>query len=125
MVAAVAIERVCTALEQGARIVWEERARIVWEERTIRGPRGVVTRLTEEPRAVRALMRRASIFREELQDRGPDLPRLILSGVKAEEGACYSCGEPHPHGGRCPACAVAVYLALDLVPPRDVVEATG
>jgi hypothetical protein len=113
MVATPAVEVLRRVLESGARVIWEERV--------IRGPRWAITLLAEEPEAKRAIMRRAETFRAQLRERGQELPSLRMSDAQSiRTDSCYSCGESNTRGGRCMLCLVAVYVALDLVPPRDV-----
>ena len=113
MVASPAVEVLRRVLESGARVVWEERV--------IRGPRWAIALLEEEPEAKRAIMRRAETFRAQLRERGRELPSLTMpDALSTRADSCYSCGESNTRGGRCMLCVVAVYVALDLVPPRDV-----
>jgi len=104
------VEAFCRAFQCGARVMWEER--------TIRGPAGALAGLREEPEATRAVMRRAQMFRSEFLKGGRELPGFKMPGVIPHHGCCHSCGEPQADGGRCATCVIAVYVALDLMPPR-------
>jgi len=96
-------------------------ARIEWDERRIKGSHGALAGLREEPEATRAIMRRAEVFHAALQQHGAQLPILTIPHKKRSgHGTCYSCGETHVNGGRCPACAIAVYLALNVMPPEEL-----
>src|SRR5437870_5814491 len=70
----------------------------------------------QEGAELREVLRRAAVFRGqlELSGDGPIIPYLILPDVPPPRlGACISCGIALQGSWRCPVCLLAVYIALD------------
>lgn len=106
------------ALADGGRVVWDppERPRL-------RVTPAWAVLLRNDTGAVRAVLERAVCFRHQIEASRyrPGLPCLILPHAPApRHGACISCGAPVGHGWRCAPCLVAVYIALEAVPPSDL-----
>jgi len=105
------VRGILAALSRGAEVIWEppERPRI-------RTPEGVSDLLRQDMGATREVLRRAVIFRGQLEEFSP-APLLVLpEGVKSESG-CISCGAEIPEVKiRCPLCQTAAWIALDLTP---------
>jgi len=77
---------------------------------------------------LRELLRRAAIFRQQaarfLQE-GRALPLLLLPEHPGADG-CLSCGATVAAGSfRCPLCALAVQLALDVLPLSPLHQEDG
>jgi hypothetical protein len=68
------------------------------------------------------VLRRAVCFRQQLAAPGP-VPFLRLPGAPDVRDGCLSCGVLLQGGFRCPLCALAAWIALDLRPP--ILEPTG
>jgi len=65
---------------------------------------------------LREVLRRAAVFRRQLEMSGdtPIIPYLILPDIPSPRlGACISCGVAVLGRWRCPVCLMAVYIALD------------
>jgi hypothetical protein len=85
-------------------------------------------RTEPEKAELREVLRRAALFRRQLEVSadGPIIPYLILPDVESPRlGACISCGVAVQSSWRCPVCLMSVYIALgkdieiDLI---DIVE---
>lgn len=64
---------------------------------------------------LREVLRRAVLFRRQLEvsASGPIIPYLILPDApSSSRGACISCGAAAQGSWRCPACLMAVYIAV-------------
>lgn len=102
------------ALAHGGRVVWDPPER-PW----LLLPKGVRERLEPDRETIREVMRRATVFRAQAAGfirEGRPLPTLVLPGHRGDRG-CISCGAPAGPGPfRCPVCALAVALALEVEP---------
>ena len=102
-----ALETFSHALARGGKILWD----------TPGGPRIMVPkalreRLEVDRETIREILRRATIFREQVTRPGP-WPILTLPHRQEGEG-CLSCGVAVRAGHfRCEVCALAVNLALE------------
>ena len=98
------------ALADGGAVIWEPRDR----PRLRVGAQWAAS-LRRDNGPVREILRRAVIFRAQIEDSmgGPIVPYLILPGVpECHVGQCLSCGSPATSGWRCSLCLVAIYIAL-------------
>jgi hypothetical protein len=98
--------------------------RVVWDPPRYRGPAAAMALFKEVPDAARELLRRAAVFREQIESWNSTgrigVPLLVLPAAPAPRlGACVSCGASIERGWRCPVCLHAVELALGLSPPND------
>ena len=101
------IEHVAEALRRGVRVVWDPPR--------YRGPASALALAKEVPDTAREVLRRAALFREQIQHASV-CPFLTLPGAETDADGCLSCGLPITTGFRCRLCQFAAHLALDLVP---------
>ena len=114
------------ALARGGRVVWDppERPRLLV-------PRELRPTVEADREAVRAIMERAAVFREQAQRfirEGRGFPFLALPEAKGRDGGCLSAGASVDEARhfRCPLCMVAVRIALDMLPtPREAGRGDG
>jgi hypothetical protein len=96
------------AIKQGAHVVFDPSgtARLF-------APPDLHERIKSDREAVKEVLRRAALFREQARTPGP-VPYLMLPDRLKGDG-CLSCGATVPRGHvlRCPACALAVRIALN------------
>ncbi len=95
------------ALTHGGKVLWDspERPKLIL-------PKGVRERLEPDREAIREVLRRAALFREQVGRPGP-WPILALPGREEGDG-CLSCGAKIDRDRfRCELCALAVRLALE------------
>jgi hypothetical protein len=106
-----AVTVLAEALAHGGKVVWEppERPKLIL-------PKGVRERLEPDREAVKEILRRAAIFREQALTfirEGRTLLILCLAEHPGR-GGCLSCGTPlDSRTYRCSICTLAVTLALE------------
>jgi hypothetical protein len=104
------------ALWRGGRAIWEppDRPRLAVPV-DLREP------LLAERRTIRVVLMRAAAFRVHLGTPGL-APILVFSQVPREAPGCISCGV-ETTTVRCAICSLALWIALGLTPPRNVLAA--
>ena len=106
-----AVTLLAEVLAHGGKVLWDppERPKLIL-------PKGVREKLEADREAVREILRRATVFREQAAGfirHGGTLPILALPEHQGFDG-CLSCGTPVERGHfRCEVCTLAVVLALD------------
>lgn len=109
-----AVAVLAEALARGGKVVWEppDKPRLL-------APPSLHEAIKADREAVREILRRAAIFREQAARfirEGKALPILALPDHRAYDG-CWSCGVTVEAGHfRCDVCSLAVNLALDGAP---------
>lgn len=101
------------AIRRGAAPVWDDPP---YRPTLKRVPLELVAPLREDPEGLREILRRAAIFRKQVQAfvrRGGAIPLLTLPGHDWQGlGNCVSCGDPtDPERWRCSTCLAAVMVA--------------
>jgi len=107
------------ALSKGGRLLWDRP-----NKPRLMVPTALRERLESERDAVREVIRRATIFRQqalEFIQCGQAVPILALPEAPAGDG-CLSCGvEIEPGHFRCEVCSLAVNLALEATSSKSKV----
>jgi hypothetical protein len=106
------------ALADGGSVVWDDPPH---QPRLRAWPRHHAD-LARDRAEVCEVLSRAVAFRRQLTTPGL-VPFLRLPDAPDVRDACLSCGMPLQGGFRCPLCALAAWIALDLRPP--ILEPTG
>jgi hypothetical protein len=91
--------------------------RAEWNPPRYQGPSDALALAKQAPDTAREVLRRATEFRRQIESwSGGCAPLLALpSAPEPRHGACVSCGVAVA-AWRCPACLLAVELALGLTP---------
>lgn len=98
------------ALTRGGKVVWDppNRPRLF-------APPSLHEAIRADRKTVKEILRRAAILRVQATTYGP-CPLLALPEHPGA-GGCLSCGDPVDAGHfRCPLCALAVRIALQMMP---------
>jgi hypothetical protein len=114
----VGVDALTRALAEGGQVIWDPTDRP-----TLRVGARWAEVLRREAAEVREVLGRAAEFRRQLQvaTGTPVVPLLVRPGYRDQpEAGCVSCGA-RTTTFRCPACLLAVWIALDLTPnPHEV-----
>jgi hypothetical protein len=105
------VEALTKALSSGGEILWDppDKPKIVAPKASIKQIRGDI-------QAVREVLRRAVLFRSQIDGDGP-FKLFILPEGKDSDAGCISCAVDIPvENIRCPLCQTAAWIALDITP---------
>lgn len=104
-----AVEVLTEVLAKGGKVVWDppDKPRLL-------APPSLHEAIRGDRETIREILRRATVFRSQVQQPGPWVP-LALPGAPNLRDGCLSCGVPLDPGRtwRCEVCALAVALALE------------
>jgi len=106
------IEALTQALASGGEILWDppDKPKIIAPKTSIKQIRGDI-------QVVREVLRRAVIFRSQIDGDGP-FKLFILPEGKDSDAGCISCAVNIPvEDIRCPLCQAAACIALGITPP--------
>jgi len=103
------------ALHRGGRVLWDDPDRP-----RLTAPSTLRDSLLADLDTLRLVLSRAVAFRRHLEG-GTDIPVMVLPDRPPGDAGCISCGVD-TFAIRCPACSIALWIALGKLPPLSLTE---